>query len=322
MKMSTKIVMMLALLMAFMIPSAFAAVPENDTVNITLNIETAPNISSIVLNDDDWTGADNTMELVAGGDRRVTCMINATDYDDDINVSSIDVVVNFTGNPAAGVADPKYEYQFTYADAYADGVCFNQTEGSDWINYNCSVDVPYYAENGTWTCFATISDLSTGVPLTDSDNDTADISQLIALNVTTPDANNVINFGALAVGENSTDQSYNVSVENIGNVPISVDVNGHWNYTTPNDDSAAMTCAVGNITETDILMKDDGYVASLAGWTALNTGGFTTAPTMSLVEAVDATRVYNPIYFAVNLQNSVNPMGSCSGWLFFDVILG
>jgi hypothetical protein len=331
MRAQTKILTLLLGLLALLVPMAFADVPENDTVNITIYINTAPNVTWVDLEDyAPHNGPANDIDLVAAANKTVYCIINASDYDGYLNLnhSTLNVSIFHTDN--SGSEDPKYYYLLNWSETPANNRCWNQsTYGGalydGGVQYNCSISMPYYAENGTWTCNAKIKDASTPTPLSSNRSNTATLHELIALNVSA--VNDIINFGYLAVGENISDSSMNVSIENIGNVPLSINVSGIWNYSNPGDDQYAMKCNVSYINETDLYFDNDQtFNADFSGWTSLSAGTMTPATSMSLAEASSATRVFYTMFWGLNLINTASlspqPQGKCNGWLFFDALRG
>jgi hypothetical protein len=324
---------LLILIVVILTYSAFADVPENDTVNITAYIYAPPNITYIEFEDFAPYNAppNSDIDLVAYGNKTAYCVFNVTDKDGyaNINQSSLNVTIYFAQAGLGSTGNRKYNFSVYWNDTQNNNACINQSFGGGdtydgWIYYNCSFSMAYFAENGTWSCFANIKDISEKGPWA---NNTANatVNELIALNI----SRNWIDFGFLGLGENTTSASYNTTIENIGNVPISVNVTAGWNFTEILDDSYAMKCNISYINETDIYFDDaDGstFHSDIGGadWENLDSG-FNSASDMVLNEAnsYSVSSTYT-IYWGVNLLNTVNmvprPQGACSGWLFFDAL--
>lgn len=321
-----KLVFLLLGILAILCFQVFA-VPDNDTVNITLHINTAPNVTFVELDDYNPASPADQIDLIAGYNKTVICNVSVYDYDgfNNINHSGTNVTIRFANNPDT---TNKYYFQLVWNDTTAVGSkCHNlSVEGSpDYngtVHYNCSVSMPYYAENGTWICTVRVRDYSAN-PLPANRSDTATVNELIALNI----SRDSIDFGYLAVGENTTNARYNATIENIGNIPIRVNVTAGWNYSNILDDTYGMQCNTSYINETDIRFDADGTFTpdiAGAGWTPL-APGLTTASAMTLNEANnEVTRAYSTIFWGLNLINTASlatqPQGLCWGWLFFDAL--
>jgi hypothetical protein len=322
MKTKTQLSTLFLVLFSLALTLAYAEAPKNDTVQLNMTINTPPNITIVTF--DDYTPLNDDIDLTAGTNKTVYCIINASDYDgyDNINLSSLNVSISNRG--FTGAEDPKNEYILAWNNLDNNHACLNQTyggtstlEGS--IILNCSIQMPYYTENGTWICNASILDNSNN-PLRVIAFDPANIMQLIALNISTES----IDFGFIALGENRTEAQDNTTIENIGNVPLRVNVTASWNDTDLTNDTYAMKCVQGYVNETDIKFNASGsYEDNIGNWNQLDTG-FTPATQMSLTEAAGLTRKYLDIFWGINLINSQSstPKGACKGWLFFDAIMG
>jgi hypothetical protein len=306
-----------------------AAYANNDTVNITMYVNTPPNVTFVELDDYAPSIPADQIDLVAAANKTVYCILNITDPDgyEDINQSTMNVSIYLLSRGYNATENPKFQNNLLWSNTINSHACLNTSLGGSnnnsdgWRDYNCSIQMPYYSENGTWVCVAKISDT---FRLKGEKNDTCDVNQLIALNISV----DKIDFGALALGGNTTASNYNTSIENIGNVPLSVDITSAWNNSQPTNDTYGMKCTQGYINETDIKFDDEDQtfhseIGDLAYWTPL-APGFTSASDMSLVEATSSTKVYYDIFWGIHLSASqpLNPKGYCKGWLFFDAVIG
>jgi hypothetical protein len=325
-----KIILFCLVLSITGISFVFADSPQNDTVNISAFINSPPNITLVILDDFTPYSEPSQIDLVAANNKTVYCLVNASDADGyaNINQTSLNVSIYLLSRGYNETWNPKYQYNLIWNDTINTNACLNKTmgggNGSDgWIDYNCSISMPYFTENGTWVCVAQIWDIATLLVHANMSAN-ATVNELIALNISTP----LINFGFLALGDNTTDPSFNTTIENIGNVPLTVNMTAHWNQTDILDDKYAMKCGVSYINETDIYFNDvqTGYDALDSGnWKGLERG-FQPASQMSLQETANSTNVYYTIFWGLNLLNSQNlnpqPKGTCSGWIFFDALRG
>ena len=301
--------------------------PTNDTVNISIYVNTPPNVTFVLL-DDSLDSPANEIDLVAATNQTVYCSFNVSDFDgiESINQSSLNVTITSNTTGYTGTEDIKFEYHLAWNDTTNVDACLNQSTGSlpngGWNYYNCSISMPYFAENGTWTCLARIFDNTSS---SGNSTDSALVNQLVALNI----SRDSIVFGAIGLGQNTTSQDYNTTIENIGNVPLSLQMTSHWNESLPLNDTYAMTCETGQINESDILFDDDNTFTSNIGdagnWTYLNSTSALITSSIGLVEAANySAPAYHTIFWGINLQKSIvlNPRGQCNGFLFFNAILG
>ena len=315
-----------ALLLFVMATTVLADPPENDTVNISIVINTPPNITFILL-DDNLDSPANEIDLIAATNQTVYCTFNVSEFDGtaSINQSSLNVTITANVTGYTGTENVKSEFYLVWNDTTNVDACLNQSTGSlpngGWNYYNCSISMPYFAENGTWSCFARVFD---NTSISGNATDTALVNQLIALNI----SRDSIVFGAIGLGQNTTSQDYNTTIENIGNVPLSVQMTSHWNVSLPLNDTYAMTCTSGQINESDILFDDDNTFTSNIGdtgnWTYLNSTSTLITSGIGLVEAANfSVPAYHTVFWGINLQKSIalDPRGQCSGFLFINAII-
>lgn len=325
---ATKLLLVFLLGMITIIPFAFADVPQNDTVNISAYINSPPVIETVELEDFAPYDVDGDITLVAAGNKTVYCIINASDEDGYLNLNYSDLNVSIYNVGYSGAADPKYKYILPWSDTTNVNSCLNQTSGggetSDgWTLFNCSVSMPYYTENGTWECYARIYDTASR-QYYGNRTDNATLYTMLALNISVEE----IDFQFFALGQNGTREDWNTTIENIGNVPLTVDMSATNTSDGSIVDTYAMNCNTSYINETDIYFNDAGAYDQIdsGNWMNLDSG-WTSASNMALNEAAadnDPNRFYT-IFWGLNLINSQSfvpqPKGSCRGWLFFDAVM-
>lgn len=309
--MKTKYVMCTLLLAVAMmiIPSAFAAPPQNDTVNISLEIHTAPNITDIIFSQ--IIGIPDNITLNANALKPSFCTFNYTDVDgiSDINKSSVKVIMqekDYVGGFEVG------KKVFLNTTPSPTGSCVNMSEGTDWVHFQCVHPMPHYTTNGTWECIINITD-NTG--LKDTDNATTVVEDLIALNISRTN----ITFNPIAVQGNTTNPDYNVTIQNIGNVPLDISLNAVANESTPTADTYAMNCTSGQINESDMWYRTSYVNDGLATWTSFSSG-FEPVGLNILPGNASTPITSSDLFFGVSLINSGNPTGTCDGFLFFNAI--
>lgn len=327
------IVILIVVFVFLSVGFSFADVPDNDTVNITAYIYAPPNITFVELEDFAPYNAqpNSDIDLVAAGNKTVYCLANVSDKDgyNNLNHSSLNVTIYFAEAGYGDTNNKKFNFSIYWNQTHNTNACINQSVSGGETSYgsmyfNCSFNMPYFAENGTWTCFVKIKDISEKGPW-DNLSANATVKELIALNI----SRESIDFGNLALGENTTNRAYNTTISNIGNVPIKVNVTAGWNYSNVLDDTYAMVCNRSYINETDIKFDADGTFTpdiTGTGWNALTTG-LTSTNDMTLNEpsAFTPSAEYT-IFWGINLIESQNfaekPAGICTGWLFFDALKG
>ncbi len=187
--------------------------------------------------------------------------------------------------------------------------------GSGTTRYSsCSFDVQYFALNGTWVCNMTARDQElSGSFLTGNNASYTNISQLAALNVT-----NVIDFGQLSPGENST-SDFIANVTNLGNIKIDLNLHG---YARTDGDNYAMVCEVGNIS---IGYEKYNLTTASLGYTAMTNlsgsiAGFT-EPNFNLASAVTSSSPsIKNTYWKIGVPTGTR--GQCNGTIVFNAVQG
>lgn len=182
--------------------------------------------------------------------------------------------------------------------------CTNTGNGVNYtVNYLCTYNVTYYANNGTWNCSVTAMDF---IGKLGNKTNTTTILPLYALNVT-----DGIDYGNVAVESDSLTQSANVT--NFGNMAINVSVEG---YGTTRGDGLAMNCSLsGNIS----VQYERFSTQDTGNWIdkmALN-GSAQLIPNLTIVkQTAPAVPITNTTYWQLNVPP--NPAGNCSGYIIFQ----
>jgi hypothetical protein len=138
-----------------------------------------------------------------------------------------------------------------------------------------------------------------------SNYNTTHIDGLFALNVSTT----LIDYGNLAVGDQSASQ--NVNISNLGNYNINVSVYGYGNVST---DGLAMYCQIGNIPISNEKYNLIGG-ASLAAYTNLSNVS-TQIAGLTVRQQRNQTVSKNQTYWILYVPP--NPFGRCNGSVVFQ----
>ncbi len=265
-------------------------VSSDTTVNIT---NSAPEIVNITVDPQSIT-------LNAGSSTRVYVNTTIRDFDGQ---NDIDTVQGTFFDQSVSVSNDSDDNNFHYSD----NDC-NKTNGDgDVANYSCAFDLEYYANNGTWEGNVTVNDTQN---FNDSENETGDVQELRALNVT-----QLLDYGNLQVGEANTNP-VTANVTNFGNVDINTSVYGYGNET---NDGLAMVCDERNITIGYERFSEN----SSKTWADMN--NLTTDPQdipgFSVLQRTNDTAITdsrNSTYWKLKVPVDENPGGRCNGTVVFQ----
>lgn len=209
----------------------------NDTLLAKVYVwNTEPNISRVVI-------SPTTIDLEPGNTTLVSCTGYVFDWNGWQDIKFINAT--FYHSSVSSIYSDDYNNHYTNST----GSCIQ--DGSSRTNATCtaSFNVWYFADNGTWTCNMTITDLgmnisdsSRNITFNRSDDASVTVTKLLALVV--PDE---LDYGNLSVTELSENKSLNIT--NWGNVPINISVYGYagTNESAPQAVNYSMFCQYGNI---------------------------------------------------------------------------
>ena len=231
------------------------------------------------------------INLLEGSTVGVYCNATLSDSDGWGNISTINSTI-WHSSSTEGAADDNNDH-------YTNSSCSLGTNSSATdVPANCRFDMQYYSNSGNWTCKIRANDgSSTG---TNETNTT--INTLLALSVS-----NTINFGAMSLGDTSTDSTENVtSVENTGNTGIDIQLSGD-----------AMSCTPGSITASNIKYSTVDNTA-YSSMTALS--GTATTLDINISQRTDSTTSKNT-FWKIDIPTT-GVGGSCSSTITFTAISG
>jgi hypothetical protein len=239
--------------------------------------------------------------LNAGATRTINCTVSIRDYNGWNTVTNVNSTFYFSLNLSNDPDDHSVHYSNTSCSQL-------NNDGQYLVNWTCSFDLLYYANNGTWRANMTVND-SYGAK--DNDYNNASITPLLALNVT-----NLIDFGDLAVTDTSL-TAIQANVTNFGNVPINVSVYGFGGEDPVAGAELAMICDQRNIT-----ISNERYDLSSA--TAYDTMTPITSspvfiPSLKIEkQTLPGSLMINSTYWRLHVNISTNPFGVCNGTVIFS----
>lgn len=297
-------VILLLILFSFFPKGVFAGVGEDNVTMIT-NL-TVGNVFPEMFNVSVENNA-SSVALTPNATKTITCVGLAVDYNgwDDIASASaqfFDNSISFYGDSD----DNNYHYTNS-------SCTLEQFElYSDWVN--CTFEVEYYANAGTWNCTIFVNDTQGKIGY---GYDLINISTLLALGL--PD---FIDYGTVNATEISGENVSNVT--NFGNVMINLSLSGYG--FTPNDGNA-MNCTIGYLGNISIelekynLTNSNPGVLNLAQFVA-NYTNLTSAPVVkkfNLNYRQNDTSPYiddtNTTYWRIYVPQGVG--GTCQGNVVF-----
>jgi len=205
---------------------------DNTSVLTRLNVtNVAPAVAVTLIYDNDSAPPNRTNEniqLTPGTTDTVWCNATVTDLNGWKDIAGFNATF-FHITSSSSASDDKNDH-------YTDTTCINTSINTTSLAVQCSFEVAFFANNGTWTCNVTAVDLSNA---TGSGSSTKVIDPLYALDINT----SVIDYGALPPG-NSSPSDVPVRITNFGNMDINISVEG---YGIQLHDGLAMDCETGNI---------------------------------------------------------------------------
>ena len=232
-----------------------------------------------------------SINLISGSTKSVVCDAIISDEDGWGDISSVNASIWHSSSNEDSEDDENDHY--TNSSCLL-GVNTSATE----VPINCSFDLEYYSNPGTWTCKIRVYD---GSSEGNNQSDTT-VNDLIAINI--PDT---IDFGSMDLGETSTNASEEVtSVENYGNIDIDIKLSGE-----------DMDCNPGSILVTSIRYSDTDNTAY-----DLMTNLTDTATTLNLnIAQRTGSSSIEDVFWRIRIpDNGVG--GTCSNTIIFTAIEG
>jgi len=285
----------------FLLPSVMSwghdANYKNVSVMTKVNVTQGfPEITNITCN------GGSAITLTAGGTKQVLCIVKIRDYNGGNTISTTNATFYYYLNVASDPDDNNSHYTNTS--------CIEDSVDGLNATWNCTWNILYYANNGTWIANITVMD---DYNMTARGTRNATISTLYALNVT-----DTIDFGNMAVGDTTPGDPLQANVTNLGNMNINVTVKGFAGDNETTGANYAMFCAYRNIT-----ISNERYNTSVSTYDDMTrlTGAATTIQGFTVIQQTnDAVQETNTTYWRLHVNTTNNPFGMCNGTVVFGAI--
>lgn len=175
-----------------------------------------------------FEGLNQDIILNAGSTKSVECNISIYDGNGALDINPPTAIL-YSSTTTSDAVDSNNNH-------YTNSSCENIASSTNSVNYTCSFELEYYALNGTWNCNASTTDM--GANYASNETNTS-IQTLYAINLSAL----FIDYGDISTGGISGDES--LSVFNIGNQPIDVNVKGFGGDNPIVGNNLAMLCNNG-----------------------------------------------------------------------------
>jgi hypothetical protein len=267
---------------------------KNVSVRTTVNItQGSPEILNVTCNNG------TTITLNAGTTKTVSCIVTIQDYNGGSDINNTNMTFYYYLNQSTDPNDNNTHY--------TNQTCTGGTPNGYLVNWTCSVDLLYYAINGSWRANLTVRDQYN---LTSTAMRNATISALYALNLT-----DVVDYGNLAVGD--TSGAVQANITNLGNQNINVSVYAFGGNNETAGASYAMICAVRNLTLPNE-RYDINSATAYASMTPVTGSAVVISGLTVQKQTIASAYVINSTYWRLHVNLSANPFGQCNGTLFFN----
>lgn len=267
-----------------------------DATNVTTRVnitQSQPVILNVTVN------GGNAIDLTEGSTTEVQCNITVRDYNGFADIQLVNATFYHNLTSSYNDADDN-NYHYTNSS------CTTNTSTDAYTAiHTCSFQTEYYANNGTWGCYATVQD---NQPYTVNDTGYGTINALYAINVTS-----LIDYGNMAVGDTST-TSETANITNFGNMNLSITVYGYGGNNFTSGNGLAFICDVGNIS-----VDNQRYNITDQAWSNMIqlTNESATIPGLTVVQQTnDSQQVINNTYW--RLYVPPNPFGQCNGTVVLE----
>lgn len=176
--------------------------------------------------------ADQNIMLNPGGYKSVDCNFTVMDGNGATDIAEVNASI-YREYLAFGASDDDNNH-------YTNSSCSQTQSSGNEANYTCNFQLNYFAENGTWFCNSTATDLSY---LQKTNFTNTSVQPLYALNVSSL----IVDYGDVAAGNYSLEKTMNIT--NLGNNPLNITVLGYGGNNSVTGSGYAFLCDSGeNIT--------------------------------------------------------------------------
>jgi len=270
--------------------------------NLTLN--SPPSIDSIFVDDSTHSPA-NEIDLLAANSRQVYCVANITEFDSD---SIINVNASFFDSGYSFDTPDDNNYHYLNQSCNVDSDFGNENQSQ----INCSFEVFYYANPGSWTCQIVLEDENSA---SKNDTDTTSVNELLAVGLI-----DSVDFGVVNLEEVSSELVLNVT--NYGNVLVNLSLSG---YGSSEGDNLSMDCLSGNITVgfikynlTDSVGGTLNYTHFSGNYTNLTSSPYVNEFNINYRQDDTENEAIDETYWRTYVPDAV--AGTCSGTIVFGAV--
>lgn len=261
----------------------------------------APSVDSVLI-------YPSPIDLLAATYATIYCNATVTDQNGASDITAVNATFYHieTANP---------ESQDDNNDHYTNTSCTNMSQSGNSVEFSCTIDVWYYANNGSWNCNVTAVDDGN---LTSTLETSETINPLYAINISM----SAIDYGALAPAETTSNPNeVVVNVTNEGNSDINLSVYG---YGTVASDGLSMNCTMYNITigneRYDILPARDFDTLMIPLTNDPLPSGIPGLRIFQRVDDIDSLLINstNSTYWKLRMPQVVG--GKCNGTVVFSAV--
>jgi len=270
----------------------FSLAYNNDSINITLDVNGVPYFIVEPIIDDSIVAPLEEIDLYAANKTIVWC--NAT-VDDPNGIFDLN----------------KVSIKFYHEDMVLESVGYNYYENltcpyNEFGETSCKIELNYYTKPGNWICEMNVSDAvgTYNISLANTQ-----IKETLGLRIENETQLN-IDFGMLSMGENTTNTDIPINITNIGNTNFDLMLNAWTNNIENDNDPYAMNCSYGAIPISSLrysTTKGTNYDSKIS----FQETGFSFTP-FNLLSQINSQRTYKEIFLGIGVpKNSAG--GICTG---------
>ncbi|MEM0465071.1 MAG: hypothetical protein QXW97_00015 [Candidatus Pacearchaeota archaeon] len=273
--------------------------------NLTVN--SPPSILSLIV-DDSISSPPNEIDLVAAGNRTVSCIGIVNDMDND---TLQNITARFFDSSFSNYNDiDDNNKHYTNNSCYLNSSYIGNPGDKEII---CNFYVMYYANSGNWNCILRVED---NLSAFKNSSDSTFINQLLAIGV-----DSFIDYNS--VSPNLVSDEVKVNVTNYGNVKINLSLRG---YAVNENDNFAMNCTVNNISimhqKYNLTASNPGNLtlSKMTNYTNLSSSPIIKKFNLNYRQNDDYNDAINTTYWRIYVEPGVN--GTCSGHIQFGAVIG
>ena len=280
----------------------------NTTTNLTIG-NAIPEVHNMSIN-----GGTNIV-LTPNATTLVECAAVIVDWNGDADIAAVNATFFDSSIPQSNPDDNNNHYTNSSCHINTSFGSFNGFT-DDWESAlaNCTFEILYYANAGSWNCTIQVNDTKGSIG---AGTGQGTISELLSLGL--PDW---IGYGLINATAVSNEQTINVT--NYGNVKANLSLEGYG--ANPNDGNA-MNCTLGTSKNISIDLEKYNLTISTSGqlnFTQFQTN-YTNLTTTSVVKEFNLTSRINdttddtikPTYWRIYVPTGV--AGTCTGNIVFGV---